>query len=140
MEAMHVRFGSLLEWILAAACIAALLATGSFVGREFRTVSAVTPVIAHEAPAPDPPAAVPSRAVSVPVWLMPDGTEVHVGDGVSQVAARLGPLEVGIPSVERAPTGPRVTRFYEEGATRFVVVFEPFAGDGEVRVAGIYVR
>ena len=142
MDATRARFGSLLEWILAASCIVAMLAIGSIAVREFRTVSAVTPVIAHEAPSlPDPPAAVPSRAVSVPVLLLPNGVEVRVGDVGAQVASRLGrEAEVASPSVDRTPTGERVTRFYEQSGTRFVVVLEPFAGDGQVRVAAIYLQ
>ena len=140
MNATRARFGSLLEWMLAASCIVAVLAIGSIAVREFRTVSALTPVIAHEAPSlQDPPAAVPSRAVSVPVLLLPNGVEVRVGDADAQLASRLGrEAEVASPSIDRTPTGERVTRFYEQSGTRFVVVLEPFAGDGQIRVAGIY--
>jgi hypothetical protein len=142
MDATRARIGSLLEWILAASFMVAMLATGSIAVREFRTVSAVTPVIAREAPSlPDPPAAVPSRAVSVPVLLLPNGVEVRVGDVAAQVASRLGrEAEVASPSVDRTPTGQRVTRFYEQAGMRFVVVLEPFAGDGQVRVAAIYLQ
>ena len=142
MNATRARFGSLLEWILAASCIIAVLAIGSIAVREFRTVSALTPVIAHEAPSlQDPPAAVPSRAVSVPVLLLPNGVEVRVGDAGAQLASRLGrEAEVSPPSVDRMPTGNRVTRFYEQSGMRFVVVLERFAGDGEVRVAAIYLQ
>ena len=140
MNATRARFGSLLEWVVAAACMVATLAIGSMAVREFRTVSAATPVIAREAPSlPDPPAAVPSRAVSVPVLLLPNGVEVSVGDVAAQVASRLGrEAEVASPSIDRTPTGERVTRFYEQSGTRFVVVLEPFAGDGQIRVAAIY--
>jgi hypothetical protein len=142
MDATRARFGSLLEWILAASCIVALLSIGSIGVRGLRTVSAATPVIAHEAqPLPDPPAAVPSRSVSVPVLLLPNGVEVRVGDDGAQVASRLGrDAEVASPSVDRTPTGERVTRFYEQSGMRFVVVLEPFAGDGQVRVAAIYLQ
>ena len=141
MNATRARFGSLLEWILAAACIIAILALGSLAVREFRTVAAVTPVIAHEAALPDPPAAVPSRAISVPVLLLPNGVELRVGDPAAEVASRLGrQAEVAVPSIDRSPAGERVTRFYEQGGTRFVVVLEPFAGDAQVRVAALYVQ
>jgi hypothetical protein len=141
MNATRARFGSLLEWILAAACIIAILALGSLAVREFRTVAAVTPVIAHGAALPDPPAAVPPRAISVPVLLLPNGVELRVGDLAAEVASRLGrQAEVAVPSIDRSPTGERVTRFYEQGGTRFVVVLEPFAGDAEVRVAALYVQ
>ena len=141
MNTTRARFGSLLEWILAAACIVAIMAAGSLAVREFRTVAAVTPVIAHEAAFPEPPAGVPSRAISVPVLLLPDGVELRVGDPASEVDSRLGrQAEVAVPSIDRAATGERVTRFYEQGGTRFVVVVEPFAGDAQVRVAAIYVQ
>ena len=141
MDATRARFGSLLEWILAAVCIIAILALGSIAVREFRTVAAVTPVIAHEAPLPDPPAAVPSRAISVPVLLLPNGVELRVGDPAAEVVLRLGrQAEVAAPSIDRSAAGERVTRFYEQGGTRFVVVLEPFADNAQVRVAGLYVQ
>ena len=141
MKATRARFGSLVEWILAAVCIVAILALGSLAVREFRTVAAVTPVIAHEAALPDPPAAVPPRAISVPVLLLPNGVELRVGDPAAEVASRLGrQAEVAEPSIDRSPAGERVTRFYEQGGTRFVVVLEPFAGDAQVRVAAIYMQ
>jgi hypothetical protein len=141
MDATRARFGSLLEWILAAACIVAILALGSIAVREFRTVAAVMPVIAHEAAPPDPPAAVPSRAISVPVILLPNGVELRVGDPAAEVVSRLGRLaEVAAPSIDRSAAGERVTRFYEQGGTRFVVVLQPFADDAQIRVAAIYVQ
>ena len=141
MDATRARFGSLLEWILAAVCIVAILAIGSIAVREFRSVAAVTPVIAHEAALPDPPAAVPSRAISVPMLLLPNGVELRVGDPAAEVVWRLGrQAEVAAPSIDRSAAGERVTRFYEQGGTRFVVVLEPFADDAQVRVAGIYLQ
>ena len=41
-------------------------------------------------------------------------------------------------SIERAPTGERLTRFYEYAGSRFIVVFEPFERNGEARIAAIY--
>jgi hypothetical protein len=112
MDATRARFGSLLEWILAAICIAATLALGSVAVGGFRTVSAVTPAVAADAPLADPPATVPSRAVSVPVLLLSNGVEVRVGDAAAEVAAHLGSeAAVGTPSVDRTPMGERVTRF-----------------------------
>ena len=141
MDATRARFGSLLEWILAAVCIVAILAIGSIAVREFRSVAAVTPVIAHEAALPDPPAAVPSRAISVPMLLLTNGVELRVGDPAAEVVSRLGrQAEVAAPSIDRSAAGERVTRFYEQGGTRFVVVLEPFADDAQVRVAGIYLQ
>lgn len=141
MEASRERFTAILEWALAAAFIAATLAVGSIVVREFRTVSAVMPVSADSTAASPAPAAVPSRAVSVPVLLLADGHAVRVGDSLADVAARLGrQAEVGLQAVERGPVGERLTRFYEHAGTRFLLVFEPFDREGEPRVAAIYLQ
>jgi len=142
MKATRVRFESFIEWAVAAAFIVAILAAGSVAVREVRTVNAVTPVIAREArPDPPVPAGVPSRAVSVPVLLLADGKAIRVGDSLSAIALRLGrQAEVGVQSVERAPNGERLTRFYEHAGTRFVLVFEPFQRDAEPRIAAIYLQ
>ena len=141
MEASRVRVISILEWVLAAAFLLGLAGLGSSVIREFRTVAAVTPVIAGEAPVLPAPAGVPSGAVSVPLLPLPDGKAVYLGDSLSQIAARLGrQAEVGIQSVERAPHGERMTRFYEHAGTRFILVFEPREPEAEPKVAAIYRR
>ena len=143
MEATRARFGSALEWIVAAAFIVIAFAVGSIALRELRTVSAALPVIAHEAQASTatPPAGVPARAVSVPVLLLPGGKEVRVGESVAAIAARLGrEAEVGTQSVERARFGERLTRFYEHEGVRFVLVFEPFEHNGTPKVAAIYLQ
>ena len=142
MEATRARFGSAIEWLLAAAFIVAVVAVASIVVRELRNVSTAMPVIAREAQRPAViPAGVPARAVSVPVLLLPGKKEVRVGDTVSAIAARLGrDAEVGSQVVERARFGERLTRFYEHGGTRFVLVFEPFETGGEPKVAAIYLQ
>lgn len=142
MEATRARFGSAIEWLLAAAFIIAAVAVASMVVREFRTVSASLPVIAREAQTnPVVPAGIPSRAVSVPVLLLPGKKEVRVGDSVSAVASRLGrDAEVGSQTVERSRLGDRLTRFYEHAGMRFILVFEPFESRGEPRVAAIYLQ
>jgi hypothetical protein len=141
VDATRARVGSVLEWVLAAAGIVAVLAIGSIVAREFRTVSAVMPVSAREAAVPDTPASIPSRVVSVPMLLLSDGTQLRVGDSASQLESHLGPRsQVGLASVDRTPAGERVTRFYEEGGTRFVVVLEAIGDAGDARVTAIYLR
>ena len=73
--------------------------------------------------------------------LLPNGVELRVGDPAAEVVSRLGrQAEVAAPSIDRSAAGERVTRFYEQGGTRFVVVLEPFADDAQVRVAAIYVQ
>jgi hypothetical protein len=125
MEAARSRLGSLLEWLAAAAIIFALVAAGSFAFREFRSVRAVTPVIAEEAQGIDPPAAVPSRSVSVPMLLFEDGSQVRVGDRESDVASRIGSdAQLGADAVERSDGRTRVTRIYQHLGSRFALVFE----------------
>jgi hypothetical protein len=142
MQATRVRFVSLLEWAAAAIVVAALATLGTIVARQFRMVNAVTPVIAGDSRPDSPvPAGVPSRAVSVPVLLLSGGLVARVGDRLDAVAPRLaGASEIRPPSVERAPTGERLTRFYEFAGARFVLVFEPFELDTEPRIAAIYIQ
>jgi hypothetical protein len=49
-------------------------------------------------------------------------------------------LDLRPQSVERAPTGERLTRFFEYAGARFVLVFEPFEEKGEPRIAAIYLQ
>jgi hypothetical protein len=139
MEATRVRFGSFLEWALAAAFLAAALAAGSVAYREFRTVRPVMPVIAGEARVHDSPAGIPPRAVSVPMLLLDDGREVRVGDRASEVADRLGAaVKVLSESLERDAVRERITRLYEAVGLQFVVVYERVERDATPRVAAIY--
>jgi hypothetical protein len=141
MNATRLPFGGLVEWALAAGAIVALLAGGSFLVRELRTVSTATPVIAGEVPASliIPPAVVPPGAVSLPMLLLGDGREVRLGETLSAVIARLGRIvEAAAPVLERVPNGERVTRSYEYAGTRFHLVFEPLDGNSEPRLAAIY--
>ena len=141
MEGTRFRFGAIVEWAVAAAAIVAIVALGSFAERQARTVSAVTPVIAREVPAPlvAPPAAIPPGAVSLPMLVLNDGKDIHVGQTMADVIAQVGTrAEVTEPSIEHVPHGQRVTREYEHGGIRFRLVFEPFDKGAEPRVAGIY--
>ena len=140
MQATRRRLVSFLEWLLAAAVVAALAALGSTVAREIRTVNAVTPVIAGENLPDVPPAAGgPLRAVSVPMLLLSGGIAILVGERLDSVTARLTSASETRPEVaEPSPAGQRLTRFYQYGGSRFVVVFEPFEPNGEPRIAAIY--
>ena len=139
MDATRARFGSLLEWLVAAACILGVLGIGSVLVREFRTVSAVEPVIAHEDTIPEPPAAIPPGSVSVPVVLLSDGAQLHVGDSVADLMTRVGKSrEAAQSGIERTSSGERVTRFYEVDGRRFAVVLAPQAGDEQVRIVALF--
>ena len=139
MDAKRFGFGAIVEWLLAAACVLAVLAAGALALREVRSVTTVTPVIARgvAAPAIVAPAAIPPGAISLPFLVFTDGKEVRVGESVSDVVARIG-RGIGIPSVERGPNGERVTRVYEYRGRLFQLVFEPFATDEEPRLVAIY--
>lgn len=141
MEATRARMGSAIEWALATTFVVVSVAIGSIALREFRTVTAVMPVIAHESTPSVAPSGVPARAVSVPVLLLADGRAVKVGDSAGDVAAQLGrEAEVGTQTIERTSLGNRLTRLYELGEKRFFLVFEALQKDAEPRVAGIYLQ
>ena len=142
MAATRVRFGAMLEWAVAAAMMLAVLAAGSGLFREFRTVRAVVPVIAGEAHFYyDAPADIPPRAVSVPLLLLANGGELRVGDRASDVAARIaGTVTVVSESIERSAFRERLTRFYNDVGVQFAIVFEALDQDAEPKVAAIYLR
>ena len=136
------RFGiaPIVEWLIAAAFLFATVAVASLVVRELRGPNRVL----AETPAARPmvasmPAAVPSRAVSVPVLPFLDGKEIRVGQTAASVATNLGrAAESGRQEIDRGTLGERLTRFYEYAGSKFIVVFEPFERNGEARVAAIY--
>jgi len=145
MDALRVRprfrLGPVVEWLIAAAFLFATFAVGSLIFRELRPAAAPVRV----APAQPRllvasiPAAVPARAVSVPVIPFIDGQEVRVGETMTAVAERLGrAAEVGRQEVDRGTFGERLTRFYDYAGSRFILVFEPAEQNGELRVSGIY--
>ncbi len=141
VDKSRIRIRAIAEWLIASVMIASMVAAASVVVREFPAVGGVRPVMAREAPAPVPPtpAGIPSRSVSVPVLVLPDGDELRVGETVSAVGRLLGTgADIAPPSLERGPNGARTTRYYERAGTRFVLVFEPFEPDAEARVAAIY--
>lgn len=142
METTRFRFGSILEWVLAAALIATIVAVGSSLVQQLRTVSAAVPVLAVQAPpAPEPPAGIPSRAVSVPMLLLGNGRQVQLGDRASEVAERFGTaVTVLSESLERDAVRERLTRFYSDVGLQFVLVFEAIDRNAEPRVAAIYMR
>jgi len=139
MDATRARVSSLFEWLVALACILAVVAMGSVLMRDLGNVTAIAPVIAHEEALPDPPATVPPRSVSVPVMLLADGSELRVGDTAAEALAHIAAnSEVAPSTIDRTAFGERVTRFYAQNGQRFVIVLQPLAVDGEVRVAAIY--
>ena len=142
MDATRRWLESFVEWALAAIFTAALLGMGSVVLGEIRTVNAVTPVIAREpTQMPPAPAGVPSRAVSVPILFLEGGNPLRIGDSVAAITSRLGrQAEIRAPMTDHAPTGERLTRFYDYGGTRFSLVFEAVGTSEDMRLAAIYLQ
>ena len=141
MDAIRARFGSAIEWVVAAAFLLATLAIGSLIVREFRVVSTAAPVPGEDTEPTALPGSVPARAISVPVLLLLDGKEIRVNDTATHVAALLGrAAEVGKQDVDRGSLGERFTRFYEHASTQFILVFEPSEPRGEPRVSSIYLH
>lgn len=144
MDALRVRprfrLAPLLEWVVAALLLAAALWLGT------RAIDAVrsSPELAADQPVARPlisslPPAVPFRAVSVPVLPFKDGKELRIGETLQTVAQRLGrAAELGVQDFDRGAFGERLTRFYEYGGSRFILVFEPLRAGGEARLAAIY--
>jgi len=137
---VRVRLAPVVEWMIAAGFLFATVLVASLVVRELRGPSRTM----AETPAARPlavsmPAAVPPRAVSVPVLPFIDGKEIRVGQTAAFVASNLGrAAESGRQEVDRGTLGERLTRFYEYAGSKFIVVFEPFERNGEPRVAAIY--
>ena len=136
-----LRFGPVVEWLIAAAFLCATVAVGSLIVQALRSSP---PPVSRSVQAARPmvtsiPASIPARAVSVPVLPFLDGKDVRIGETASVVAARLGrAAESGRQEVDRGSLGERLTRFYEYAGSRFILVFEPFERNGEPRVAAIY--
>ena len=140
MDALRVRLGSVLEWAVAAAFLGATIAVAGLLIAAMGAPRFPIPTNSVARPAATAtPACIPEGAVSVPVLPFPDGRQLRVGDTAADVAARLGrAAELGRQEVDRGVLGDRLTRFYEYGGFRFIVVYEPFERGGEYRVAGIY--
>ena len=140
MDTIRTRITPVVEWLVAAAFLCGTIAVASLVINELRgpaRISAATP--AARAVVASIPPSVPPRAVSVPLLPFIDGKEIRVGDTAAAIADRLGrAAENGKQYVDRGTLGERLTRFYEYAGSRFILVFEPFERDGEVRVAAIY--
>jgi len=137
---VRLRLAPIVEWMIAAGFLFATVVVASLVVRELRGPARIV----AETPAARPlvasmPAAVPPRAVSVPVLPFIDGKEIRVGQTAAFVASNLGrAAESGRQEVDRGTLGERLTRFYEYSGSKFIVVFEPFERNGEPRVAAIY--
>ena len=140
MDATRRRFGSLVEWGVAAACsvVAVLLLTVAL--NHVRRVPAVVPVSAREAPLPVPPGAVPAGVVPVPLLSLGEGIELRLGQRLSDVAERLSRSRLLSESLETSDGKARLTRFYQDVGIQFIVVFEGTRVDPSAPLAAIFIR
>jgi hypothetical protein len=135
------RFAPFVEWLIAAALLAATVWAGTMIVNEWQVSARPQPAAASVAPQADAPAAIPARAVSVPILPLADGKELRIGDTLASVAERLGrAAESGRQAVDRGAFGERLTRFYEYAGSRFILVFERRERNGDVKVAAIYLQ
>lgn len=146
MEATRARLSSLLEWAIASVCILAMAGLGSLVFEQLRTASpAIAPVLAGSTELPpsadEVPASVPPKAVSVPLMLLSNGAELRLGELESAIARKVGSAwQMGDDTLERIAAGNRVSRRYDDGVRRFLLVFEPRKEQPEMRLAAIYLE
>jgi len=140
MDALRVRLGSVVEWTVAAAFFAATLAVALLILHDLRSPGVrSTGGLAATRTITDVPPSVPNGAVSLPVLTLRDGKTVRVGDTAASIAATFGPgAEPRREQADQGRLGDRLTRFYDYGGFRFILVYEPFERNGERRVSAIY--
>ena len=80
--------------------------------------------------------AAPADVVSVATLVLAADRQIHVGDSKPDTIARLAAQTLVSRTEESGPFGTREIRAY----AGFTLVFEPFARDGDARVAAIYVQ
>jgi hypothetical protein len=87
------------------------------------------------------PAVIPGKSVLVPLLLLSNGSDLRVGESETAVSEKLERAwKTGTDALERVAGGMRVTRAYDDGGKRFLLVFEPEDGAAERRLSGIYVK
>jgi hypothetical protein len=77
-----------------------------------------------------------SEVVSVATLVLAADRQIHVGDAKPDTIARLASQTLVGRTEESGPFGVREIRAY----AGFTLVFEPFAHNGDARVAAIYVQ
>jgi hypothetical protein len=140
MDVLRPRLASVLEWVVAAAFLAATVGVASLILHDMRGPSIRVAAQAQVPPVVSAiPPSVPMGAVSVPVLTFSDGRNIRVGDTAAIVSDRLGRgADTGREEVDRGRLGQRLTRFYEHAGFRFIVVYEPFQRNGGPRISAIY--
>ncbi len=142
MDASRLRLGSAADWSVAAIFLVATVGVAGLIVHELTSITTPTSATPDAVGAPSVvPSALPSLSIPVSVLPLPDGEQLRLGDGFEKVSRVLGRrAETGVQTVERGRMGQRVTRGYQVGTLRFMLVLEPFERNGELRIAGIYVQ
>jgi len=122
VEGTRFQLVGLLEWVIAAALVVAMLAVGSVVSRDFRSVRPVVPVIAGAARSAVFPALARPGAVAVPMLVLPDGRTIKVGDPESALEFLGTRAESAPAAFERFDSGQRELRTYQYSGMDFMVV------------------
>jgi hypothetical protein len=138
MDAARVRprLAPTLEWIVAFLFLLASVAVTLLIIRELTWAPRGVPVNpatpAANLAAPD--------GISVPSLLL-GSVQLRVGDSLPVVTAALGPaVKPHRETTAAGPIGQRITRHYNQGGMRFILVFEPFEVKGVARLASIYLE
>ncbi|MBA3271441.1 MAG: hypothetical protein H0T71_13110 [Acidobacteria bacterium] len=136
MEPRPLRIGSLVEWVVAAAAVLALIWLISVPVQ--RALGPRVEAALVDAPPPLPPG-VPEGATNVPVMLLLDGRVIRHGD----LHARLNQLlpekfAAGGANRSTGEFGERHTRAYVVDGVKFYVVCERMEPNGPLRIAGVY--
>lgn len=141
MDATRRRFGSLVEWLVAAACAVGAVALVSIAFQEFRSVRAVVPVIAEQAPEPSAVGGLPPGVVRVPLLLLGNDRQVSIGQPLKAVAEHLGAAaQLVSESLQDTSAGRRITRVYSDVGIQFILVFDAVGRDATPRVSAIFVQ
>ena len=138
MLATRPRFALGAEWLTACAFLVATIVVTVLVVRALRPAP---PGFVRPAQPAATAMSVPPQAVSVPTLVL-GVQEIRVGDSQSQAIDQLAAAKVvTLKSTEEVGLlGRREVRSYQLGATRFLVVIEPFERGGAPRVAAIYLE
>ena len=145
MDALHVRprfrLAPVFEWVVAALFLIATFAVGSMILRELSPIAARPGAVPAAGPpvVASIPAAVPAAPSRCPCCRFSTGKKSGLGKRCRPSPRGSGrAAESGRQEIDRGSLGERLTRFYEYGGSRFILVFEPFERNGEARVAAIY--
>ena len=135
MEERRFRLGSFVEWIAAAAGVAALVWLISVPVQRL-----IGPRVEASIDAPEAlPPGVPGDAKNVPVILLQDGREIRHGELHSRLVQVLPDRLITSPILRsNGQFGERHTRGYDVNGMRFYVVCERPEPGGPMRIAGIY--